>query len=83
MDRWVKGSDKFCWTSKNENLFSQQVLHLDPLASDTVVPKNPGDVAHDLRVVAEPLRHVGQHRVALQRGEGLTTALAVQGVPLK
>ena len=48
-----------------------------------IVPEYPGDVAHDLRVVAEPLRHVGQHRVALQRGEGLTTALAVQGVPLK
>ena len=46
------------------------------------VPENPGDVAHDLRVVAEPLGHVGQHGVALQGGEGLTPAFAVQGVPV-
>ena len=50
--------------------------------STVVVPENPCDVAHDLGVVAEPLRHVGQHGVALQGGEGLTAALAVQGVPV-
>ena len=44
-------------------------------------PENPGDVAHDLGVVPEPLCQVGEHAVALERREGLAAPLAVQRVP--
>ena len=54
---------------------------METLIHCIILPEYPGDVAHDLGVVSEPLGHVCEDGVALQGGEGLPASLAVQGVP--